>query len=517
MGSPPLLDRTTVTRLDPAARPLVDPAGLEARIVHLGLGAFHRAHQAVYTEQAAAATGEPWGIVAVEPLSEEAPRLLAAQDNLYSVTDRAPGALTTRVVGSLVGALHLRRDAAAVDALLRSPAVGTVTLTVTEKGYYRRPGTAELDLSATPVAADLARTAGDGGTDAPGTVVGRLAASLRARWRDHGAPLDVVSCDNMAGNGPALESVVRGFVAASAWADREAVLSWIADSVSFPATIVDRIVPATTAADRELASSALGLRDEMPVLGEPFRQWVLEDRFRAARPPWEVAGALVVPDVAPYQLMKLRLLNGSHSAMAYLGLAAGCRTVADVLQTSWGETLVRAFGAEVAPSLPSAGPDPAEYVGELVERFRNPAMQHLLVQIGSDGSLKIPERWLAALRELRSAGRPTPTLELALAAWVLAARPGTGPEQVHGTTDPLAPALARVWRGAAGPRDRVAALLRAVGAADLADDSGLVAGVASRLPALAAGRIELDHGAAGTAARTGTPYGVRDEKGSTTA
>jgi fructuronate reductase len=368
--------------------------------------------------------------------------------------------------------------------------VTTVTLTVTEKGYSRRPDTGGLDTAAPGVAADLAATA-DAGTGDLVTVVGRLTASLAARFRTCAAPIDVVSCDNTAANGAALAGVVRGFVEASAWPDRRVLLDWLGTSVGFPDTIVDRIVPATTPEDRDAVAAALGLRDEMPVVGEPYRQWVLQDSFVAARPPWELDGALVVPDVAPYQLMKLRLLNGSHSAMAYLGAAAGCRTVAEVLATGWGERLVRSFGAEVAPTLPAAGPDAATYVDDLVERFRNPAMHHLLRQIGSDGSLKIPERWLDALRALRAGEAGTPTLELAVAAWVNATRPDSAGHQVFGTTDPATEALARCWQDTSDPSTLVAALLRVVGAADLAEQPDLTSSVAAHLPALRAGRVEI--------------------------
>ncbi len=479
------LSRAALPGLAPAYRPLVDPRDQRPRIVHFGLGAFHRAHQAVYTEAVAARTGEPWGIVAVAPRSSVAS--MRAQDCLYSVTDLAPGAGATRVVGAVVEALNMRADATRLAELLCAPEVGTVTLTVTEKGYSRRPD-GGLDTAATGVGDDLAATAG-ADPDLV-TVVGRLTASLTTRFRAGGAPIDVVSCDNTAGNGVALARVVREFVERSAWSDRDAVLDWLATSVGFPDTIVDRIVPATTADDREAAAAALGVRDEMAVVGEPYRQWVLQDAFVAARPRWEVDGALVVPDVAPYQLMKLRLLNGSHSAMAYLGAAAGCATVAEVLATGWGEPLVRAFGAEVAPTLPEAGLDAKRYVDDLVARFRNPAMHHLLRQIGSDGSLKIPERWFPALRELRAAGSSTPVLELALAGWVAATRPGDAGNPVHGTTDPAAGALAACWVER-DPRELVASLLRAVGAADLAEQADLTGAVAARLPALRVGRIEL--------------------------
>ncbi len=481
-----ILNRAALAGLAPARRPLVDPRDLQPRIVHFGLGAFHRAHQAVYTEAAAARTGEPWGIVAVAPRSSVAP--MRAQDCLYSVTDVAPAAGATRVIGAVVEALNMRADATRLTELLRSPEITTVTLTVTEKGYSRRPD-GGLDAAAPGVGDDLAATAADDPDLV--TVVGRLSAGLAARFRAGGAPVDVVSCDNTAGNGAALARVVREFVEASAWSDRDPVLDWLGTSVGFPDTIVDRIVPATTSADRDGAAAALGVRDEMAVVGEPYRQWVLQDAFVAARPRWEIDGALVVPDVAPYQLMKLRLLNGSHSAMAYLGAAAGCTTVADVLATEWGEPLVRAFGAEVAPTLPGsdsgAGLDAARYVDDLVARFRNPAMHHLLRQIGSDGSLKIPERWFPALRDLRAASAATPVLELALAGWVSATQPGA----THAMTDPATAALNRCWTDTSDQKALVGALLRTVGAGDLAEQADLTASVAARLPALRAGQIDL--------------------------
>jgi fructuronate reductase len=474
------LGTAALGRLSPAQRPLIDPAGLRPRVVHIGLGAFHRAHQAVYTEAAAALTGEPWGIAAVAPRSREVLTALREQDCLYSVTDRLPEGPSTRVVGSIVAALHGGTDAAAVEALVASPATTVVTLTVTEKAHHRRPGSTELDTAAPEIAADLA-------SDRPATVVGRLASALAARFRAGAEPISVVSCDNTAANGEVLRGVVRGYVEASAWPDRQRVLDWLAESVAFPSTVVDRIVPATSAADERVAADALGLRDAAPVAGEPYSRWVLQDAFAAARPAWERAGALVVPDVAPHQLAKLRLLNGCHSALAYLGLAAGCGTVREVLHLPWGERFVREFGAEVAPTLPAGGPDPVAYVEDLVVRFRNPAMRHLLRQIGSDGSLKVPERWFGALRALGRA----PLLELAVAGWVASTRPGDDDRPVFGTTDPLAERLAACWHDRPAPADLVGALLRLVGAPDLAETTELTASVARRLPALRAGRVEF--------------------------
>jgi fructuronate reductase len=475
----PALSRTALTRLTPEQRPVVDPAQLRTRVVHFGLGAFHRAHQAVYTENAAALSGEPWGITAVAPRSAETVRTLRDQDCLYSLTERRPEGPRTRVVGSVVDALAMGPEARAVDALLADPEVTVVTLTVTEKGYQRLASTGGLDHAA--VAADLVADPAGPLT----TVIGRLAAGLAARMRAGAAPITVVSCDNMAGNGAVLSRMVREFVAASGRPDRDRILDRIAESVAFPSTVVDRIVPATSAADRAAAETALGVRDELAVTAEPYRQWILEDSFAAPRPPWELDDALFVRDVTPYQLTKLRLLNGSHSALAYLGLAAGHTTIAGTMAADWGERLVRALCAEVAPTLPAGGPDPAAYGDDLVVRFRNPAMRHALRQIGSDGSLKITERWLPALRTLRATGTAAPVLELALAAWVFSTRPPSG------VTDPAADALAACWDGSRRPVETVRALLRAVDAQDLADDTTLTTAVTERLPALQAGRIEI--------------------------
>ncbi|TDC64532.1 mannitol dehydrogenase family protein, partial [Streptomyces hainanensis] len=412
------LGRATLGALPAERRPPVDPAALRTRLVHLGLGAFHRAHQALYTERAAARTGEPWGIAAVAPRSLATVRALREQDGLYSLAELHPEGRGPRVVGALTEALAMVPDAARIDALLADPEVTVVTLTVTEKGYHRRtdagPGRGPaLDTAAPAIAADLA--AADPAVST--TVVGRLAAGLAARIRAGAGPITVVSCDNMADNGAVLGAVLRDFVAATRWPDRDAVLAGLAESVAFPATVVDRIVPATTDAGRAAAEAALGVRDAVPVAGEPYRQWVVEDAFAAARPRWELDGALLVPDAAPYQLAKLRLLNGSHSALAYLGIAAGHATIDQAMATHWGEPLVRALCAEVAPTLPPAGPEPAGYAADLVTRFRNPAVGHQLRQIGSDGSLKLRERWLPALRRLRAARAATPVLELALAGW----------------------------------------------------------------------------------------------------
>jgi fructuronate reductase len=480
-----MLGLATIGALPADQRPLVDPRELRSTILHVGLGAFHRAHQAVYTEVAAAAAGIGWGIAGVAPGSAATVVGLRAQDNLYSVTELAPAGTSTRVVAAFTEALRLGPDAARVQRLLASPELTTVTLTITEKGYHRRGDTGGLDLTSSAITNDLARTSSD---DDPQTVIGALAGGLVARRRAGGGPISLVSCDNMTRNGSATRRVIREFLAASSWPDRDAVLSWLDESVGFPSTVVDRIVPVTTDEDRLAVAAALGVADRVPVVGEPYRQWVLQDTFTARRPAWELAGAAFVDDVAPYQLMKLRLLNGSHSAMAYLGLAAGCRTVADVLASTWGERLVRGLAAEVAPSLPGDLDVPA-YTDALVARFANRSMRDLLSRIGCDGSLKIGERWLGAIREIGP--QATPVLTLALAGWVNATRPASGGGQLFGTSDPAADALAACWRAGRAPVDVVADLLRTAGAPDLADDPELARAVAVRLPAVQAGSIDI--------------------------
>lgn len=471
---PVRLDRAHLAGLAPGVGPLVAPAELRPRVLHLGLGAFHRAHQAVVTEAAAAGSGQPWGIAAVAPRSRTIVSALRAQDGLYSVLTHQHAGPDVHVVGALVEALHLGEDAARVDDLLADPSLTVVTTTLTEKGHHLGPD-GSLDPTDPAIAADLA---------APGaerSAVGRLAAGLARRARESAAPLALVSCDNLAGNGRALARAVLGFVGRSSWPDRDAVLDRLAGALSFPDTVVDRIVPATSDADRDAVAAVIGRRDEAPVAAEPYLQWVIEDRFPGPRPPWEHHGATLVDDVEPFALSKLRLLNGAHSALAYLGAASGHATIAEAMTDDWAEPLVLALAAEVAPTLPAGGPDPLRYAAETVTRFRAPGLHHRLAQIGSDGTRKLPERWLAPLRALGHA----PVLTLALAGWVLATAPD-GPLPDAG--DPAADDLAACWTRS-DPSEVVRGLLGVLGAADLADDRDLVATVVAHLPALRAGRV----------------------------
>ncbi|HMC44474.1 MAG TPA: mannitol dehydrogenase family protein, partial [Caballeronia sp.] len=287
-------------------------------IVHLGIGNFHRAHEAVYTEEAMLAAGGDWAICGVTLQGDVTKRdALMAQDGLYSVVERGPQGVKVSVIRALREVLALPHDRARLFDLLADPHVRIVSLTVTEKGYCRDTKTGDVDLSHPGIAHDLAHPG------EPGTVPGILVAALKTR-RDAGiAPFTVLSCDNLSHNGAALRQVV----CSHARALDEALATWVDREVAFPSTMVDRIVPSTTDADRDAAAAALGFRDEAPVPCEPFRQWVVEDRFSAGRPAWERVGAQLVDDVMPFELAKLRMLNGTHSTLAYLSMLAGFATI----------------------------------------------------------------------------------------------------------------------------------------------------------------------------------------------
>jgi fructuronate reductase len=266
------------------AKPLARPD--DVGIVHLGLGGFHRVHQAVYTEDAMLATGDRrWGIIGVTQRSDRVRRQLEPQDNLYTVLERGEGAAAPRVVGALSGVV----DSSAVPELLARPSVRVVTLTVTEKGYRHDPSTGELDLADPEVAADLTGKQSR-------TVVGQLVHGLSRRAG--GPPVTVVCCDNLPGNGEFLRGLVHSFCRA---ADLGPLSDWVDENVRFPSTMVDRIAPATTEADRVEAEQALGYRDEALVVTEPFSQWVIEDDFAADRPAWDRVGAVLTPDVQPWE------------------------------------------------------------------------------------------------------------------------------------------------------------------------------------------------------------------------
>ncbi|MDX2974168.1 mannitol dehydrogenase family protein [Kribbella solani] len=411
------MSRLSFTNLPVA--PEVDPHALSVGMVHLGIGAFHRAHQAVVTERAAVATGDTrWGITGVSQRSATVRDQLAPQDGLYSVLERGLAEPSIQVIGSIRDVLTAPDDPEAVVARIADPAVSVVTLTVTEKGY-RAAGTG-LDLNDPEIQADLAGRP-------PRTVVGQLAAAIARRPE----PLTIVSCDNLVANGPFLRKLVGEYFEALGKVPE------VFEATRFPASMVDRIVPATTEADRAEAARLLGVRDEAVVVAEPFLQWVIEDDFAGARPAWERGGAVLTRDVAPWEQAKLRMLNASHSMLAYLGALRGYETIAEAVRDEELARLAQQLMTDdVVPTLsPPDGLDLAAYGETVLERFANPALKHRTRQVAMDGSVKLPVRMLGTVRDRLTAGAEPRTITLAVAAWMVYVR------QTPDLDDPQAPRL----------------------------------------------------------------------------
>lgn len=448
------LSRATLANL-PASigRPAYDPASLDIGIVHLGLGAFQRAHMAAYLQPLLA--GDPrWGLAGASLRSTDTRDALAPQDGLYALCEASGDGDRIAVMGGL-RAIHGPADGDALMRQMAAPDTRIVSLTVTEKGYLRGSD-GGLDLADPAVRADLS------GTAAPRTVPGLIVAALRQRREAGLAPFTVLSCDNLPGNGHVVARILSDY----ARADGSGLADWIADTVACPNTMVDRIVPATTDADRRRIAAALGLEDAWPVMAEPFSQWVIEDRFPAGRPAWEDSGATMVADARPWEEMKLRLLNGSHSTIAYLGLLAGWETVADAMQVPALADHVKALIDESTTTLRMApGTDLAGYRDQLLQRFRNTALKHRTRQIASDGSQKIPQRLLAPGAILAAEGRSMDRIALGIAAWLRVA----GDHADDGTPLPLDDPQAETLRALAAPGRSPDAVVAA-----LFDASGLV-------------------------------------------
>ena len=450
---------------DAVRGPAVDPAALTVGQVHLGIGAFHRAHQAVCTEDAAAATGETrWGLLGVTQRSPRVAAQLGPQDGLYGVLTTAPDAPSLRVVGSVRDVAFPGTGTARVLDTVAAGTTHVVSLTVTEKGYRRAPD-GGLDTAAPDVAADLGAATTELTRDdeaAALTPIGMLVRGLVRRYRTSRAPLTVVCCDNLTDNGTVLAGLVGQALAALPGSDD--VAAWVGSSVRFPSTMVDRIVPATTAAHHAEAAALLGLHDEGLVVGEPFFQWVVEDDFAGPRPAWERAGATLTHDVAPFERAKLRVLNATHSTLAYHGALRGHATIAEAVADPDLEALARALVDEdVLPTLQA--PDGMElraYRDEVLERFANPRTGHTTVQVAMDGSQKLPVRLLGTVADRLAAGAVPHAAAAAVAGWVAYVRAAASGDLVVGgrrvvLDDPLAALLAEA---AAGPDavDRVLAL-----------------------------------------------------------
>lgn len=404
------LSATQLGSLPADVRPPYDRTAQHTGIVHFGIGAFHRAHQAVYTDDAMAAGDRHWAITGVSLRSSDVRNALQPQDCLYSLTERERTGERVRIVGSVHDVLVAPENPEAVIVALASPQVHIVTFTVTEKGYLRNPSTGSLLLGSLDLSHDLS------GADAPRTIYGFLEQAF-IRRRAAGLPgMTLVSCDNLAENGRQLGALLNEYLE---WRD-PTLATWARNETSCPSTMVDRIVPATTASDIERAAMALGLEDQGAVVTEPFRQWVIEDRFVGPRPRWEEGGAQFTSDVRPFETAKLRMLNGAHSTLAYVGVGLGLEYVHQAIADPDLHALVQQLmTAEAAASFtPVAGQDLIQYAAALLQRFDNPSLAHRLIQIAMDGTQKIPQRWLASIAALQLQGKRPGALLFALAAWI---------------------------------------------------------------------------------------------------
>ena len=443
----PRLDPSRLAGLPAAVeRPRYDRRTLRPGIVHLGLGAFVRAHLAVATDAAlGAGAGPDWGIVGVSLRSPAVRDALRPQQGLYAVAVRDADETGSqrerlRVIGCVTDARVAPEDPGAVVEAIAAPATRIVSMTITEKGYGGDPTSGRLLADRPDIAHDLA--GGDAGRAAPQSALGLVVEAL-ARRRARGlAPITLMCLDNLPRNGHWLRGLVLDFAARR----DEALAAWIEREVGFPSSMVDRIVPRTTDADRDRIAQALGCRDAAPVLAEPFFDWAVEDGFVSGRPDWSLGGARFVADAAPWETAKLRLVNGAHSAIAYLGAMAGWATVDEAIaQPPLRRCVECMMNDEVVPTLPALpGLDLPSYVSALLQRFANPALTHRTQQIAMDGSHKLPQRLIASLRERLDAGRPAPLLALAVAAWLHYLRGVDEDGRAYVIDDPMAAQLARL-------------------------------------------------------------------------
>ncbi|MFJ5853323.1 mannitol dehydrogenase family protein [Enterobacter cancerogenus] len=392
-------------------QPHYDRQSLRSRIVHFGFGAFHRAHQALLTDRVLNAKGGDWGICEISLFSGDVlMSQLRAQDHLFTVLEKGPDGNQPIIVGAVHECLNAKLDSlAAIIEKFCEPQVAIVSLTITEKGYCLDPATGRLDKQNARIVHDLENPS------EPHSAPGILVEALHRRRERGLQPFTVLSCDNIPDNGHVVKNAVLGM----AQKRSPELAAWIAAHVSFPGTMVDRIVPAATEASLAEITQALGVDDPCAISCEPFIQWVVEDNFVAGRPEWEVAGVQMVEDVLPWEQMKLRMLNGSHSFLAYLGYLAGYAHINECMDDEhFREAARRLMLDEQAPTLRITDVDLTAYADSLIDRFANPALQHRTWQIAMDGSQKLPQRMLDSIRVHLERLTAWPLLALGVAGWM---------------------------------------------------------------------------------------------------
>lgn len=436
---------------DGVQTPCYDRQQLKTRMVHFGFGAFHRAHQALLTDRVLNVRGGDWGICEISLFSGDTlMRQLREQDHLYTVLEKGADGNQAIIVGAVNECLNAKLDSlAAIIEKFCEPQVAIVSLTITEKGYCIDPATGALDLTNPRIIHDLQSP------DEPHSAPGILVEALSRRQARGLAPFSVLSCDNIPDNGHVVKNAVLGMAEKRS----PALAGWIREHVSFPATMVDRIVPAATEDSLAEITHELGVADPCAISCEPFIQWVVEDHFVAGRPAWEAAGVQMVSDVRPWEEMKLRMLNGSHSFLAYLGYLSGFQHINECMQdNAFREAAYRLMMNEQAPTLTITDVDLTGYAQSLIERFANPALKHKTWQIAMDGSQKLPQRMLAGIRFHLAHESAWPLLALGVAGWM---RYVSGVDDAGVTIDVRDPLSDKIHAKVAASREdqRVSALL----------------------------------------------------------
>lgn len=433
--------------------PKYDRSLLKTRIVHLGFGAFHRAHQALLTDRVLNQLGGDWGYCEISLFGN--PSLIQAlqqQDHLFTVLEKGAEGNQAIVVGSVRESMHGSVDGlAAIIEKMAEPQVAIVSLTVTEKGYCIEPGSGELDLNHPQIQQDLI------GDHPPATAPGVLVEALRIRHQRGLPGFTVLSCDNIPENGHVVKKAILGMARARS----PELADWISNNVTFPSTMVDRIVPAATEDTLQDVALALGgIADPCGIACEPFIQWVVEDNFVAGRPAWEGVGAQLVADVLPFEQMKLRMLNGSHSFLAYLGYLAGYQHIDECMEDAhYKQAAHRLMLQEQAPTLSVEGVDLKAYADSLITRYCNTALKHRTWQIAMDGTMKLPQRMLDSLRWHLTHGGPFECLALGVAGWMRYVGGVDDAGKSIDIKDPMAKQLAEVVAATADGEARVSALL----------------------------------------------------------
>lgn len=438
-------------RLPRLKRPDVPRPG--SGIVHLGLGAFYRSHGAIYIYEAMQKSGGDWGIVGVNLMTPPKQReIFEPQGFAYTAVSLAPEGIEPQVIPVLNDVLDAPDDPEAVLTLMADPKIKIVTSTVTEKGYCHFPSTGKLNREHPFILEDLKDE------NRPKSALGYIVRALDRRRKAGVRPFTMMSSDNLPNNGHVVHAVV---VELAGMIDPE-LQAWIEKEVTFPCTMIDRIVPATKPEDIERVAELTGVYDPVPVMHEPFRQWVVEDKFvDGERPDIGAVGAQLVEDVTPFEHMKLRCLNGTHSSISYLGYLAGKDTIYDTVSDTvfaayckflWEKEIIPAVDAPPGVSL-------KDYTAALFERYSNPSIRHLTWQIAMDGSQKLPQRILETVQEDLDAGRPVPGLSLAIAAWMRYVGGIDERGNPIDVRDPLAEKLKALSDAGATPRDKVTALI----------------------------------------------------------